>query len=259
MKFLKEKEIRKSAPSVFTQTPSREVSSKYTHIPTTRVISDMEVLGWGVVSAQEVRTRKYHGYQKHLLTFRNPEITITGKDGDTVYPQIVVTNSHDGKSSFTFTAGLFRLVCSNGLVIADEEFANMKIRHMGYSFEELQELMKKIVETLPLTVECMNRMRETEMTEDMMIQFATDCIQTRFTKDQIIGVDMVELLNPTRKEDMGSDLWNVFNVVQEKVLAGDFQVTTKKGKIRKAREVKNFILDQKINKELYQVALNYMN
>ena len=93
----------------------------------------------------------------------------------------------------------------------------------------------------------------------MMIQFATDCIQTRFTKDQIIGVDMVELLNPTRKEDMGSDLWNVFNVVQEKVLAGDFEYTTNKGKVRKAREVKNFILDQKINKELYQVALNYMN
>ena len=168
-------------------------------------------------------------------------------------------NSHNGKSKFRFSAGLFRLVCSNGLVIADEQFADLSIRHMGYSFEELQETMNQIVEKLPLTVECMNRMRETEMTEEMMIQFATDCIQTRFTKDQIIGVDMVELLNPTRKEDMGSDLWNVFNVVQEKVLAGDFQVTTKKGKVRKAREVKNFILDQKINKELYQVALNYMN
>ena len=58
--------------------------------------------------------------------------------------------------------------------------------------------MNQIVEKLPLTVECMNRMRETEMTEEMMIQFATDCIQTRFTKDQIIGVDMVELLNTTR-------------------------------------------------------------
>ena len=38
---------------------------------------------------------------------------------DTVYPQILLTNSHDGKNAFTFTAGLFRLICENGLVIAD--------------------------------------------------------------------------------------------------------------------------------------------
>ena len=33
-------------------------------------------------------------------------------DGDTVYPQILLTNSHDGKNAFTFTAGLFRLICA---------------------------------------------------------------------------------------------------------------------------------------------------
>jgi len=259
MKFLTEKEIRKVAPSVFTQKKAEGLSDKYCHIPTTRVMSDMEALGWGVVKANEVKSRVKQGFQKHLLTFQNPEITITSNDGDTVFPQIVLINSHNGKSKFQFSAGLFRLVCSNGLVIADEEFANLSIRHMGYTFEELQGVMTQIVEKLPLTVEAMNRMRETEMTEDMMIQFATDCAQVRFGKDQLIGVDMVELLNPTRKEDMGNDLWNVFNVVQEKVLAGDFNITTKKGKVRKAREVKNFILDQKINKELYSIALNYMN
>ena len=161
MKFLTEKEIRTKAPSVFTQKPAESLSDKYTHIPTTRVISDMEALGWGVVKAQEVHSRVDKGFQKHLLHFQNEEITITSKDGDTVFPQIILMNSHNGKSKFRFSAGLFRLVCSNGLVIADEQFADLSIRHMGYSFEELQETMTQIVEKLPLTVECMNRMRET--------------------------------------------------------------------------------------------------
>ena len=49
----------------------------------------------------------------------------------TVFPQILLTNSHDGKNSFQFQAGLYRLICSNGLVIADTQFEAVKIRHMG--------------------------------------------------------------------------------------------------------------------------------
>ena len=222
MKFLTEKEIREKAPSVFTQKCSPEVSDKYTHIPTTRVMSDMEALGWGVVKANEVKTKKKGGYQKHILTFQNPEITITSKDGDTVIPQIILMNSHNGKSKFQFAAGLFRLVCSNGLVIADEEFANLNIRHMGYTFEELQEIMNTIVEKLPLTVECMNRMRQTELDREAQIKFAIECIETRFDEKQIIKLDVDSVLNPIRKEDYGNDLWSIFNVVQEKVLAGGF-------------------------------------
>ena len=62
------------------------------------------------------------GFQKHLVVFRNNDIIIEGKDNDTVYPQVLLTNSHDGKNAFTFTAGLFRLVCENGLVISTQEF-----------------------------------------------------------------------------------------------------------------------------------------
>ena len=259
MKFLTIEEIRKSAPSVFQENKVEGLSEHYVHIPTTRVISDMEVLGWGVVKAQETNARVRKGFQKHSLTFQNPDIKIISKDGDTVIPQIILMNSHDGKSSFTFAAGLFRLVCSNGLVIADEEFANLKIRHMGYTFEELQKLMNTVIEKLPVTVECMNKMRQTQLSEDEMIQFAMECVQSRLLPGQEVGVDCIELLNPTRDEDKGSDLWSVFNVVQEKVLAGDFQHSNKKGGLRKAREIKNFVKDQQINKELYSIALNYMN
>ena len=77
-----------------------------------------------------------------------------------------MTNSHDGKEfSFQFQAGLYRLVCSNGLVIADAEFANMKIRHMGYDLAELKTVIQEIVEKLPLTVECMNKLKAKELSE----------------------------------------------------------------------------------------------
>ena len=100
--------------------PSSEVSEKYTHIPTERVIDDMELLGWKPVDAKEVkaRTQNTQGVQKHMIVFRNDDVVINGQDGDVVYPQILITNSHDGKNAFQFTAGLFRMICENGLIIA---------------------------------------------------------------------------------------------------------------------------------------------
>ena len=258
--FLSTEQIKSKAPSIFTSTAVQGVSDKYTHIPTSNVIDDMDLLGWKVVDAKEVKARKGIGFQKHLLVFRNEDVVINGADGDTVFPQILLTNSHDGKNSFTFTAGLFRMICENGLVISTEQFEDVKMRHMGYTFEELQEQIKGMVERLPLTVESMNKMKQIEMSQDAAIEFARKAIATRFKENEIenASIDINQLLAPTRKEDEGNDLWSVFNVVQEKILEGDFNYTFGV-KLRKARKIKNFNQDLKINKELFNLALEYAN
>jgi hypothetical protein len=258
--FLSKSDIKNVAPSVFTATAANNVSSAYTHIPTSQVIDDMEKLGWGVVDAKEVKARKGVGFQKHLVVFRNPDIAINGADGDDVFPQILLTNSHDGKNAFTFTAGLFRLVCENGLVISTQEFENVKLRHMGYTFEELQEKIKEMVERLPLTVESMNKMKQIELSEEQAIEFATRALATRFKEDELtrITVDAKLLLEPTRPEDKGSDLWSIFNVIQEKIIEGDFSYNAG-SRTRKARRIKNFNQDLKVNQGLFELALEFAN
>lgn len=258
--FLSNEQVKRIAPSIFTATAAESVSSHYTHIPTSQVMEDMAQLGWKVVDAKQVKARKGIGFQKHLIVFRNADVVINGSDGDTVFPQILLTNSHDGKNAFTFTAGLFRMVCENGLVIATEQFEDVKMRHMGYTFEQLQVKIREMVERLPLTVESMNKMKTIEMDEEKSIDLATRALATRFTESdlQYITVDIMELLKPTRKEDSGSDLWSVFNVIQEKILDGDFNYNAG-NKSRKARKIKNFSQDLKVNKELFALALEFAN
>ena len=122
---------------------------------------------------------------------------------------------------------------------------------MGYTFEDLQVLLKDMVEKLPLTVESMNKMKAQEMAEEEILDFARAAIATRFSEKEMkrIQIDLKELVAPVRKEDSGNDLWSVFNVVQEKIISGDFEYAAA-GKIRKVREIKNFKQDQKINKDL---------
>ncbi len=258
--FLNDAQIAEQAPCVFNEKPSADVSKHYTHIPTSKVINDMRTLGWDVVDAKEVKARKNStkGFQKHLVVFRNPDVVINGKNNDTVFPQVLLTNSHDGKNAFTFTAGLFRMVCENGLVISTTQFEDVKMRHMGYSFEELQVKIKEMVEKLPLTVESMNKMQATELAQNEMVKFAKKAIKTRFNDDELkrIKIDFKDLLNPTRDEDKGNDLWSVFNVVQEKIIDGDFEYKVA-GKLRKARQIKNFKQDMDLNTRMFDVALEY--
>jgi hypothetical protein len=252
---LSKEQVKQVAPSVFTKTGSSTVSDKYSHIPTERVLDDMAVLGWNVVDAKEIKARKNQGFQKHMLVFANPEIVINGVDGDTVFPRILLTNSHDGKNAFSFQAGLFRLVCSNGLVIADEQFSSMKIRHMGYDFEALQLLITEMVEKLPLTVESMNNFKNKQLSQEQKQKFALEALGLRFdTENKTFNVG--EFLTPTRKEDEGNDLWSVFNLVQEKLVHGMFDYRST-SKTRKARKIKNFQQDIALNTELYKLALQY--
>ena len=258
--FLTKEQIREIAPSIFTSKGSSDTSDKYTHIPTDQIISDMELLGWGVVDAKQVKARKNQGFQKHLLVFRNNEVVITGDDGDTVFPQILLTNSHDGKNAFSFQAGLFRMVCENGLVVSTKDFAKISIRHMGHDFETLQETIKGMVEQLPLTVDSMNKLRETELSQEVALEFARKAVEVRFgdkTDTNNIQVDLEELLTPTRVEDKGNDLWSIFNVVQEKIMDGGFNYTFG-SKVRKTRRIKNFKQDMELNSKLFDLALEYV-
>jgi len=285
--FKSKDELREIAPSIFSTKPSPEVSTKYSHIPTDKLIDDMDLLGWKVIDAKEVNARQKStiGYQKHLVVFRNPDIVInqmpkniresitspTGyrrTDGtfakknpiDTVYPQILLTNSHDGKNAFTFTAGLFRMICENGLVVSTNEFEKVAIRHMGYDFEELQKQITEMVERLPLTVESMNNMIDTKMEQESILKFAKEMLAVRFPEDELrrITIDMDEFITPVRPEDKGDDLWSVFNTIQEKIIEGDFEYTVGV-KHRKARQIKNFKQDMDLNSKMFDVALQYVN
>ena len=252
-------ELRAIAPSIFTKKGSDNTSSKYTHIPTDTVIKDLQLLGWNVVDAKEVKARKQVGYQKHLVVFRNNDVVINGKDGDTVYPQILLTNSHDGKNSFSFQAGLFRMICENGLVIATKQFENYKIRHMGYDFETLQGVIKDMISNLDLTVESMNKMKETELTEEQTLDFAKQLLETRVagSKNKFGDEAIADILTPQRKQDKGNGLWEVFNRVQENIVEGNFQYLTPGGKLRQARPIKNFRQDMNINAKMYEQALTF--
>ena len=257
--YLTKDQIRNSSPLVFADAPTNpDVSNKYLFVNTETIIDDLDKLGWKPVQAAQRKARKKEGtiFSKHMVAFQNPDIQITSEDGDNAYPRILLTNSHDGMQAFKFSVGIFRLVCSNGLVVADEQFSDFKIKHKGYSFDELRNVVRQAVEDLPNKVKIMNDMKNRILTEDEKRKMALDAMLIRagVKELQYDEETITDILDPKREEDKGDDLWRVFNVIQEKITQGDFHAALTGAKVRKVRKIKSFEKDMKVNKELFKLA-----
>ena len=264
--YLTKDQIREQAPLVFADAPTNpDVSKKYLFVNTEKIIDDLDKLGWKPVEVAQRKSIKAEGtiFSKHMVAFQNPDIKITSGDGDDAYPRILLTNSHDGMQAFKFSVGIFRLVCSNGLVVADEQFSEFKIKHKGYTFGELRKVVKQAVNDLPNRVQVMNDMKNRVLTQDEKNKLALDSMLIRAGIK--LGSEQAEsfkyddetiedILDPKRDADRGDDLWRVFNVIQEKITQGDFHAALRGAKVRKVRKIKSFEKDLKVNKELFKLA-----
>ena len=257
--YLTKDQIRNSSPLVFADAPTNpDVSNRYLFVNTETIIDDLEKLGWLPVQAAQRKSRKVGStiFSKHMVAFQNPDIKITSEDGDHAYPRILLSNSHDGMQAFKFSVGIFRLVCSNGLVVADEQFSDFKIKHKGYTFGELRKVVRQAVADLPNRVQVMNDMKNRILTEDEKRKMALDAMLIRAGVKELKYDEetLTDILEPKREADKGNDLWRVFNVIQEKITQGDFHAALKGAKVRKVRKIKSFEKDLKVNKELFKLA-----
>ena len=263
--YMDKEALKEVCPLAFAQAPTNpDVSGKYLFVNTETIIDDLDKLGWKPVQAAQRKGRgKSTIFSKHMIAFQNPDLKIKGSDGDDSFPRIIMTNSHDGMQAFKFSVGIFRLVCSNGLVVADEQFSDFKIKHKGYTFAELREVVNQAVADLPNKVEVLNQMKQRVLTQEEKNKLALDAMLIRAgiepgsEKAKKFNYDdetIIDILDPKRDEDKGDDLWRVFNVVQEKITQGDFHAALTGAKVRKVRKIKSFEKDLKVNKELFKLA-----
>lgn len=262
---LNDDEIKLLCPVAFKDTMTKAeinelgLSDHYSFVPTMNVINDLRELGYEVTDAKQVKARKKstNGYQKHLITLEHPKYKV---EGSKEYPQILLTNSHDGGNAFTLSAGIFRLVCSNGLVIKTEDYGSARLVHKGYSFEAVQELVKQFEETVDEVLTRITAMKKVQLTKEQQIEFAKQAALLRFKSksynedniEKVVNID--DLLNVDRKEDAGDGLYEVFNRVQESLINGKYTYLGTKDKPRKARPIKNFKQNIEVNSKLSKLA-----
>ena len=116
---------------------------------------------------------------------------------------------------------------------------------------------------VPTTIDKMNTMNAILLTDVQKYEMAAETYKIRkgFAPEDKVEIDnqtINDLLTPLRAEDEGNSLWNVFNVLQEKMIKGGFSATGKNGKVRKQRPISSIKKDVEYNQRLWKVASQYM-
>lgn len=269
--FLSNDDIRRVCPMALHTMPTNpDVSDKYVHANTMTVVEDLAKLGWFPVQAKQCRNKKNSSGIRsfHMIALQNPDVKITktldnGEKIVDTYPRIILTNSHDGFNSFKFMVGLFRLVCSNGLVVCNNQMVDMSIRHINYDFEELRRIVASAIEQVPGIVNTMNEMRTIMLTDEQKTALATEVVKIRKgvedDENYVVDAEVVEdILTPVRSEDNGNDLWTIFNICQEKMIKGGFGLQSKTNKLRKQRGITSIKNDIEFNQKLWLSATNLL-
>lgn len=229
-------------------------SSRYKFIPTTRALDVLADYGWQPVEARQARTRieENEGFQKHAIRLVNPMFNKQMVVGSTI-PQIMLTNSHLGTSSFEISAALFEKVCANGLCVSKGSADTIRIMHFGFQDVDVAQAAERMLKQLPETMQRVDEFKNLILTQEERKAFAESAIELRFDGDKYaVGAD--QLLRTFRAEEKNPTLWNTYNVVQEKIIKGGVRQQRTDGSIVKSREVKNINENIKLNRALWSLT-----
>jgi hypothetical protein len=241
-------QLKSQTPSVFATSPSPKMSDKYVFVPTMDILENFEREGWELASAKQVG-KGVHAV--HELRLRNGQLP---KVGDTLV-EAIIRNSHNGTASFQVSAGLHRLVCSNGLTVPTALAESFNVRHSRFDLDEVKRLTESFAGRLPKIEGSVSRMMERQMTIDEKIDFVRKSVNIRFGQDRVLNdLQIVGLLTPNRGEDEGDDLWTIFNVVQEKYVRGGIETTSQRGRRTKLRGLQNIVAVNQLNTKLWTLA-----
>lgn len=249
-------QLRRYSPAVFAKEAHESVSDRYGFIPTFKVLEHMHKAGFVPVEVRNYQRRDplRMRFTKHMIRFRQSGQLAARTVGDVV-PQVVMLNSHDRSSPYQLYGGLFRLICSNGLLVADSAMvAPIKLRHTLQLAENVVEASAGIIKSMKNVFQHVDVMRKIQLTEKEQKRFAADALALRPESGAGI-IESSALLTPRRAEDNGADLWHVFNRVQENLLKGGLSGKTGEGRMVRTAEIKAINRDIEYNAGIWGLAM----
>lgn len=247
---LTDAEIRAAAPSVFASAAHASRSEKYGFINTAAVLAALRRENFVPVDAFQQRVRKDDRRLacKHLLRFHMPDVP----QHSLVIPELVAINAHDGTAAWHLWFGVFRIVCENGLIAAEETLTHVRIQHQASLVTNVVEASIELARRAPAVFAQIDSWQREIWEPEQQLQFAAQALALRWPKNA--PIQPTELLARRRVEDRLNDRWTTLNVVQENLLRGGQGYATATGTQRRTRAVRAIDTTTALNVRLWELA-----
>ena len=249
---LSDDQIHRVAPSIFAEAPHESRSQRYAYIPTATVLTKLRKEGFQPFMVTQTRTRHEdrRDYTKHMIRLRHAsQINARGEANE-----IILLNSHDGTSSYQMLAGMFRFVCSNGLVCGDT-VADVRVPHKGDVAGQVIEGAYQVLHGFDRALESRESMQAITLHDSEAEVFARAALSLKYDDpDKPAPITESQILMPRRFDDRRPDLWSVFNRTQENLTKGGLHGRSANGRRQQTRPVQGIDSDIRLNRALWLLA-----
>ena len=238
-----------------------EVSDKYVGVNTESIVTTLEDRGFSVYSAKQsnVRKEENRGFQKHMVWMKFDELeTAEG------VPSIVIMNSHNRSSSLKLHVGYIRWACSNQLV-GGSNISSISLRHSQNWQDKAEHFLSNYMEEVAKMDRTFSRMRNQYMSSTMIQDFSYRAAGLRYNQKLVLDTNELSLV--TRSEDVGNNLYVVYNRIQEALMKGSFKRKVEniddEGIIThsdwsKAPRITSTDETMRINRQISELAMDYL-
>jgi hypothetical protein len=272
-------DIAEICPAVLTETAAPETSGRYGFINTMQAMQILGDYGYRPTQATQRPSRNaaHRPFAMHAISFaHDSDLNENNKDSR---PEIILYNSHDGKSALKLYSGCFRFICSNGIV-AGNGFQS-KMRHSHTTANGFESMLKETAANLPRMMQRVSTLQETTVDNESAMNFAYNAAALRWEQmpQDMAGGNMPseqakpgayfdhgtvrDMFQANRYEDHGPTAWRIFNRIQENIMRGGPSIvsltsrakeTGQGWKLRKSKAITSLPKTIDVNRKLWDLA-----
>ena len=248
---LSDEQIRSVAPSIFATEAHGSRSARYSHIATSQVLAGLRKEGFEPFMACQslCRDQGKREHTKHMMRLRHASQIDAGEANE-----IVLINSHDGSSAYQMIAGVYRYVCSNGMVFGETR-NDVRLRHSGDIVDNVIEGAFKVLSDFEMVDESRQGMQALSLNAGEQGAFARAALAIKYdTETAPAPITEAQVLDVRRMQDDAPDLWTTLNRVQENLVQGGLRARSATGRRTRTRAVQGIDQNIKLNRALWVLA-----
>lgn len=202
-------------PAKHTTTAAPNLSPKYSLIETTKVYELLSDYGFREDKYRQSRerNREREAFSKHVsILQRDKDCTSEGGFN------LLLVNSHNGTSSLHLEAGYFRVLCENQLGHGD---IGIRVRHTGDVLAKLERAIPQVLQQMDDFKLLQALLKDRTLNSDQCDTLLRKALELRSLPDTTYNRGKFGRVNRNEGE---RNAWMQFNVVQENMIRGGFQV-----------------------------------
>jgi hypothetical protein len=124
--------------------------------------------------------------------------------------------------------------------------------------DDVEMITEQFVLNTPKIQKSVDRMMEVRMDTERKVDFVSKAVGIRWKNTEDISTLTLEtIINPLRDGDEDDNLWNTFNIVQEKLIRGGF-IKQQGRNVRTVKGIQSLNMDNMINTKLWELAETYV-